>query len=378
MQLTNTQNNFLTFVRAGLWEKEARILQFEHIDFAAIMQLAEAQSVVGLVAAGLEHVKGGKVPQEWVLQFIGATLQIEQRNKAMNEFVAHLIERLRKEQVYVILVKGQGIAQCYERPLWRSCGDVDLLLNKDDYRKAKAFLIPIATRVDSENIYTKHLALVIQNWEVELHGNLRGGLRRKMDKGLDGIMKSAFRDGRVRSWLYGKTQIFQLSVEDDIIFVFSHILQHFYKEGIGLRQICDWCRILWTYQKTIDEISLQSRLNNMGIASEWKAFANFAVNYLDMPAEAMPLYDNSLKWDRKARRIFRFVLETGNFGHNKDLVKNHFRYSPLRRKLLTFKYGCLFVLRHFLTFPLQTIQTLKGVVAYGFRNTFFIGDGWTK
>ena len=27
------------------------------------------------------------VPQEWALQFIGQTLQIEQRNQAMNEFV---------------------------------------------------------------------------------------------------------------------------------------------------------------------------------------------------------------------------------------------------------------------------------------------------
>ena len=55
--------------------------------------------------------------------YIGQTLQIEQRNRAINEFVARLIGELRKADVYTLLVKEQGIAQCYERPLWRACGD---------------------------------------------------------------------------------------------------------------------------------------------------------------------------------------------------------------------------------------------------------------
>lgn len=30
----------------------------------------------------------------------------------MNKFVGQLIEKLRKEDIYALLVKGQGIAQC--------------------------------------------------------------------------------------------------------------------------------------------------------------------------------------------------------------------------------------------------------------------------
>lgn len=54
---------------------------------------------------------------------------IEQRNKGMNIFISELIDKLQKEDIYAILVKGQGIAQCYEKPLWRSSGDIDLLLS---------------------------------------------------------------------------------------------------------------------------------------------------------------------------------------------------------------------------------------------------------
>lgn len=54
--------------------------------------LAEEQSVIGLVAAGLEQVIDVKLPQEITLQFAGQTLQLEQRNKEMNHFISVLID----------------------------------------------------------------------------------------------------------------------------------------------------------------------------------------------------------------------------------------------------------------------------------------------
>lgn len=142
---------FLTLLSAGLWEEEAQLSQYKEIDYSAIMKMAEEQSVVGLVSAGLEHVKDVKVPKVWTLQFVGNTLQIEQRNKAMNGFLAELIENLRRNGVYAILVKGQGLAQCYQRPLWRIAGDVDLLLSEDNYHKAQNYLSTIASHISEEN-----------------------------------------------------------------------------------------------------------------------------------------------------------------------------------------------------------------------------------
>jgi hypothetical protein len=118
---------FLALLRAGLWEQAVANIN-DKVDWERVYQLAEEQSVVGLVLAGIEH-SYVKPPQDLLLQWIGEVQIIEQQNKAMNEFVASLIKKLRKEDVYTILVKGQGIAQCYERPLWRSSGDVDLLLS---------------------------------------------------------------------------------------------------------------------------------------------------------------------------------------------------------------------------------------------------------
>lgn len=151
----NTQQAFFALVRAGLWEKEVRLLPYGEVDYSEVMRLAQVQAVVGLVVAGLEHITDVRVPQVWALQFAGQTIQLEQRNKAMNQFIADLITKMREADIYTLLVKGQGIAQCYERPQWRTSGDVDLLLSVENFEKAKTFLLPLSTGNKPERYYSK-------------------------------------------------------------------------------------------------------------------------------------------------------------------------------------------------------------------------------
>lgn len=193
MQLNNNQIIFFELVKAGLWEKEVWLSQFDNIDYEEVYRLAVEQSVVGLVAAGIEHVTDVKIPQNVALSFVGDTLQLEQQNKAMNGFVAQLIEKLRKEDVYTILVKGQGIAQCYERPLWRASGDVDLLLSDINYEKAKNVLLPLAIDVEQEYESFKHIGMTMKGgYVVELHGTMHSRLSKRVDRGNDEAQKDVF------------------------------------------------------------------------------------------------------------------------------------------------------------------------------------------
>ena len=347
-------NAFFELLNAGLWEKNAQLSEFEGVDFKVVSQIAEYQSVEGLIAAGLEHLQEKKVRQDVALSFAGVALQLEQRNQSMNEFLRQLIERLRKKGIYALLVKGQEVAQCYERPLWRACGDVDLFLSDDNYKKARAYLIPLASSVENEEQYKKHQALTIDGWVVELHGNLHSSLSRSVEKELDIIYMDSFYHGSVRSWMNKNTQIFLLSAENDVFYVFTHILQHYFHGGIGLRQICDWCRLLWTYREIIDTQVLEKRIKVAKLQSEWKAFACFVVSELGMPAEAMPLYDATVKWRKKALRIKALILQSGNFGH-RDLryVKE---MSYVGRKMRSLKGVFKELKSHFRTFPWDSIK----------------------
>lgn len=363
----NNTEAFFALVGAGLWEKDVQLSSYGDIDFKEVYRLAEEQSVVGLVAAGIEHIVDIKIPKEDALQFVGQSLQLERQNTAMNHFIEVIVDKMRADGIYTLLVKGQGIAQCYQRPLWRSCGDVDLLLSEENYRKAESFLRPLASRVEEENITTRHIAMTIDAWEVELHGSLRGDLWPRLDKGVNAAQDAVFCEGKVRSWMNGKTQVFLPGANEDLVFVFSHILQHFFKEGIGLRQICDWCRLLWANKDMIDSTLLSKRLRAMGVMTEWKAFGAVAVSYLGMPAEAMPFYSENVQWKKKADKINRFVLETGNFGHNRDLGY-HKDYTYIKKKAVSFKRHNRDAIRYFLMFPKDSIilwfKMIKEGVSY--------------
>ena len=287
MRLTDNQLAFLELVKAGLWADTELIdlaIQWlaESIDWEHVYQLAEEQSVIGVVLAGIEH-STVKPPQELLLQWIGEVQMVEQTNKAMNQFIAELIEKMREANIYTLLVKGQGIAQCYERPLWRPSGDVDLLLSEDNYKKAKQFLLPLCSDHKNEERYSQHLGLSIDQWYVEIHGSLRTGLSDRVDKEVDANQNDVFYGGQVRSWNNGSTQVFLPASSNDVFFVFTHFIKHFYKEGMNLRQICDWCRLLWTYRDSLNYRVLEKRTRRAGLVSEWQAFAALAVDYLGMP-----------------------------------------------------------------------------------------------
>lgn len=401
----NTGSVFFELLKAGLWREADANLNvnhnlFEGVEWEKIYQLAQEQSVLGLVLAGLEQYKNLNanldlnIPKVLLLQWIGEVQIIEKQNKDMNAFIAELIEKLRKEDIYAILVKGQGIAQCYEKPLWRSSGDVDLLLSKDNYEKAKAFLLPLGDITEPEEARKKHFAMQIEQWTVELHGTLHVGLSARVDRMLDNVQYDVFHRGEVRSVAldvndslndngttksFKSVQIFLPAENEDVVYVFAHILQHFYKGGIGLRQVCDWCRLLYTYRDSLNYGLLEQRIKRAGLMSEWKMFGAFSVELLGMQVEAMPLLDVRCKKEdgrceidanlrKKADKICKFILEVGNFGHNRD--NSYFqKHSYFVQKCISAWRRVKDLCRHATIFPVNSVRFFFGIMHNGIVST---------
>ncbi len=394
----NTIEAFFALVRAGLFPVHGEGVMvhdslFKDVDWNEVYQMAQEQSVQGLVLAGIEQYKNLNVNfdvnQKLLLQWIGEVQMIEQRNKAMNVYIAELIEEMRSQGIYTLLVKGQGLAQCYSQPIWRSSGDVDLLLSKDNYEKAKAFISPKGVLTEPEEAGKKHLAMQVGQWAVELHGTLRVGLSKKVDRVLDNVQHDIFYGGQVRSWMNARTQVFLPAANEDVVYVFAHILQHFYKGGIGLRQICDWCRLMWTYRDSLNYGLLEQRIKNAGLVSEWKAFYNLASRYLGMPdfgsgltdvESAMPrqssnkfgsahgsiaeLMVHDSRYDKKADKICEFILEVGNFGHNRD--NSYFqKHSYLVQKSISAWRRVKDLCRHATIFPVNSVRFFFGIMHNG-------------
>jgi len=311
--LDNNTQAFLALVRAGLWEQDVRLLPHQDIEWREIYRLATEQSVLGLVVDGLEHSEV-KPPQVLLLQWIGKLQQIEQRNKAMNAFIAESIGTLREQDIYALLVKGQGVAQCYEKPLWRPSGDIDYFLSKDDYGKAVAFFKNKYSNNKDGGRYSQEYVFYTDQWMIEVHGSLRTCLSSKIDKVVDTVQKSVFYGGNVRPWDNNGTLVFLPAPNEDVFLVFTHFIKHFYKEGMSLRQVCDWCRLLWTYRESQNYGKLEFWINKAGLMKEWQAFAALAVKYLGMPAEAMPFFNLNDNLNKKAEKLMEFIL--GGYSNN--------------------------------------------------------------
>ena len=67
---------FFSLLKAGLWSdgnlNDNLDLNYEGVDWSEVYRLAEEQSVIGLIADGIDRFKlqvpSFKVPQEWALQ----------------------------------------------------------------------------------------------------------------------------------------------------------------------------------------------------------------------------------------------------------------------------------------------------------------------
>ncbi len=135
---------------------------------------------------------------------------------------------MRQQGIYTILIKGQGVAQCYERPLWRSSGDVDFLLSEDNFLKARDFFRPlVANGFDPSNEDARNISAQLPPWDIELHGNQFCGLSQRMDSVINEVQESIMLDGQVRSWINDRIQVFLPSADNDVILIFTHFLMHF-------------------------------------------------------------------------------------------------------------------------------------------------------
>ena len=328
--MDKNRSAFFALVRAGLWGTEARLAHYGSIGWSRVYKLASEQSLLGLVLAGLERADV-KPPQAILLQWIGEVQMLEQRNRAMNEFVEGLFKKMQSAGIEAILVKGQGVAQCYERPFWRASGDVDLLFDAKNYESAKDVLVPMGKITEDEDLKKRHQALSIQGFIVELHGRMPFAMSGKADR----VIEEAVEIANTNHFVFADV-LEGVSVpkpDEHIFIVFTHFLHHFFLEGVGLRQICDWCRMLWKYRETLNYSLLESRIIRSGLMSEWRGFAELAVSALGMPVEAMPFYEKG--YERRAGHVLRYVMKNGNFGRNKD-VSYRGKYSSFVSNLITF------------------------------------------
>lgn len=322
------KKQFLALLRAGLWGKEADMGCFPEEsapDWNGILYLGRTQAVLPLVYDGMLTLPSDRqLKGPALMKLLAYVDKIEKLNMELNDAVTEISSRLSAEGIRSVLLKGQGLAALYRNPLHRQCGDIDLYVGEENYRKAADIIRqwPEIHKELPENI--KHITFSYKNVEIELHRNAFQMPGSRLDKKyrvlerqeLEGDTGLAYVDILV-SDTSAKGKAVVPPVLFNVFYTFCHAFSHFMLSGLGLRQLCDIAVLLERYGASLDSALLHSWLKDYKLDKEWQMFICLLTDFLGLSPSKAPLYDNSL--NSVSEKLLDTIFNDGNFGQHKDL-----------------------------------------------------------
>ena len=144
-----------------------------------------------------------------------------------------IIDEIYKNNIQIIVFKGIIMQQYYPIEIMRTMGDLDFLIQEDDYANVKKILAKYNfkdIKQDSQHITFKNN----QNISIEVH------LKLIENKKINDKLKL-----QVNFWDETKIinvegiKITTLNTKATLVYLMLHLLNHKYGAGFGLRQLCD-------------------------------------------------------------------------------------------------------------------------------------------
>ncbi len=312
MKLTKIQQQFSALLKAGLWGKEADVSLFgADTDWMELMMMAKRQACMGVAYDGVLTLPKELQPARGIfLQWSNIVALIEENNDFLNEKLSEVFTLYRENGLHPILLKGQGVAQCYRNPLHRNSGDIDIYIGDADCKKANALLRKESTGEHEENDW--HASIYWRGVTIENHRIMTHLSAPSSHAFFVKALNEWYPQG-ARSLKVGECEATVCPVEFDVVYVLIHSVLHFLNEGVGLRQVCDWTCMLRTYGQKMDKERFLYLLKGVGMLKAARAFGVVATEFLGLPSEDLPFMLKKKDYEL-GEWFLQDVLEGGNFG----------------------------------------------------------------
>lgn len=306
-----------------------------------LYELSEEQAILGVMQKGLERLsqENFSPPKNILLQWIGRSQIIQQRNQVMNKAVVSLSKELVSENNFLV-VKGQTLAMMYPAPNLRQSGDIDYLVHPDywdmaiEHLKEQARKSVIARFEDSNAL--KHVEWQKNGVQYEMHRSLASfSCARHQRYWEEVIMPEVW----ATPWTVSVDgyDVPTLAPVYNVMYVFEHIFEHFIKEGIGLRQFVDWYYLMDNVKWKKDDVTLlEMHLKGIGLFDAFCGMGAILTDYLGLEEKRFP-FVISKKAHSQVPKLIKNILKLGNFGHNKVYLQDRGVVHGIQR--LTFIAG---------------------------------------
>ena len=314
--MSKTRKLLFTFLRNAIWRIEHDVpKELSEEEVSRLISVADEQTVSGLAVEAIIQ-NDIKIPQEWVFEAVGIDTQTKQANKQLNDELKEFVRLSLKDYV---VVKGQTIAAIYPNPMARLSGDIDFLVQ--DYPAAKELLKKEWCIELPSKLFDREFAFEHGGVTYEIHDQLIVFGSRKHQRYWDELLKRPSYYVSIDG-----VQIPTLAPTVNAIYVFVHLFFHFLREGVSLRQFCDWAMVLHHYRDEIVCKDLMVALDQLELVKAYKALGCILVDDLGLPKEDFPykLNEEDRKWHNK---LLDDIFKGGNFGKLNHQANGTWKYK---------------------------------------------------
>ena len=313
---------FFELLQFALHRRKEFSIPPEGEDWEVLLELCRHHTLTGIGYSGVEEAVRQKAcePPRMELTVAWKLLvqKAENENRRQQHDAAVLTEIFRKEGFSTCILKGQALARLYEHPERREAGDIDVwvwpaggeTMSLAERRKKVAAYCNAQLAVPQEVVY-HHMAFPVKGKDIEVHFTpswmSAPWKNRRLQRFFDQEMpyRTSYRCGA------GGRDFFHVpSLALDRVFVLVHIYRHLFAEGIGLRQLLDYDRVLQATECDEERNLTMALLNALGMrrftaAMMWVLHEVFGLDEAKMLCQPDA---------QRGQRLLHEVMAAGNFG----------------------------------------------------------------
>ncbi len=307
--MTQKEKILCRILGSHLWGKPLpKGLSLPHDAFAQLVELAQVQTVLGLMGRSLMTQRVGLERVDAAQLFL-MTGETSTHNKDMNRMLCELCRLLQGAGVPFVVVKGQTLAALYPDRFARTPGDIDFYVPPSHFGQAKAL-------IEREWQLTMELEEGEQHYNFErgevlfeMHFNLITFNSSKIQRYWDNLLAESATDYRI----IDDVRVPVLPSTLNLLYTFLHLYHHLVELGVGLRHFCDMGVLLHVHRDSIHREQLRQWLTDMQFVHAFAALEWLLVNRMGLPADdcAVPISDSYARYEDD---ILDIVFTGGNFG----------------------------------------------------------------
>ena len=313
-------NKLLSLLRSALWGYDPQDIVSKE-EFEEVMKLAQEQTVYGLIFDQLsQHTVKGQYDKRQLLKAYAKSEKIKLQNEKINKELISFANRSKDAGLQCLVVKGQTIGCRYPNPMIRISGDIDFLVPNISSKLSVVFPNVQFPEIMKE----KEMDFKSNDIIYELHTRLIDfGCKKHQQVWEDLIKEEWEKDYYVA---IGENKVKTLSPTTNAVYLFLHLYFHLIREGVSLRQFCDWAVMLHHYKNEIDRVRLDEVLRQLDMIRGYKAFGCILVDELGLLNVEFPMHltDDDRQWKKK---ILHDIFQGGNFGKHNHKAKSAAGYK---------------------------------------------------